>query len=85
VAGSTLLPRCADVAAVSRDSGKVKWVTPLTQYLDEKRRKPVLWSGPVLAGDRLLVAGTLGELWPSRPTPAKSSASLSARSVGSAR
>ena len=52
----------ADVAAVSRDNGKVKWVTPLTQYQDEKRRNPVLWSGPVLAGDRLLVAGTLGDL-----------------------
>jgi outer membrane protein assembly factor BamB len=52
----------ADVAAISRDNGKVKWVTPLTQYQDEKRRKPVLWSGPVLAGDRLLVAGTLGDL-----------------------
>jgi len=52
----------ADVAAVSRDNGKIKWVTPLTQYHDESRRKPVLWSGPVLAGDRLLVAGTLGEL-----------------------
>ena len=52
----------ADVAAVSRDNGKIKWVTPLTQYQDEKRRKPVLWSGPVLAGDRLLIAGTLGDL-----------------------
>jgi outer membrane protein assembly factor BamB len=52
----------ADVAALSRDNGKVKWVTPLTQYEDDKRRKPVLWSGPVLAGDRLLVAGTLGDL-----------------------
>jgi outer membrane protein assembly factor BamB len=52
----------ADVAAISRDKGKIKWVTPLTQYQDEKRRKPVLWSGPVLAGDRLLVAGTLGDL-----------------------
>lgn len=52
----------ADIAAVSRDNGKVKWVTPLTQYEDDKRRKPVLWSGPVLAGDRLLVAGTLGDL-----------------------
>ncbi|CAN5910292.1 PQQ-like beta-propeller repeat protein [soil metagenome] len=52
----------ADVAAISRDNGKVKWVTPLTQYQDEARKKPVLWSGPVLAGDRLLIAGTLGEL-----------------------
>jgi outer membrane protein assembly factor BamB len=52
----------ADVVAIGRDDGKVKWVTPLTQFRDDKRRVPVLWGGPVLAGDRLLVAGTLGEL-----------------------
>jgi outer membrane protein assembly factor BamB len=52
----------ADVAALSRDSGKVKWATPLTQYMDSKRTKPIQWAGPVLAGDRLLVAGTTGEL-----------------------
>jgi outer membrane protein assembly factor BamB len=52
----------ADVAALSRADGKVKWVTPLTQYVDPKRKKPILWGGPVLAGDRLLVAGTTGEL-----------------------
>jgi outer membrane protein assembly factor BamB len=52
----------ADVAALTRDTGKVKWVTPLTQYQDEARRRPVLWSGPVLAGDRLLIGGTLGEI-----------------------
>ncbi|MFL6811833.1 MAG: PQQ-binding-like beta-propeller repeat protein, partial [Bradyrhizobium canariense] len=52
----------ADVAAIERDTGKVKWVTPLTQYEDEKRRKPVLWGGPVLASDRLLIGGSTGEL-----------------------
>src|SRR5471032_2391546 len=52
----------ADVVALDRTSGKVKWVTPLTQYLDDKRQKPILWAGPVLAGDRLLVGGTTGEL-----------------------
>jgi outer membrane protein assembly factor BamB len=40
----------------------VKWVTPLTQYADEKRQRPILWAGPVLASDRLLVAGSTGEL-----------------------
>ena len=39
----------ADVAALERDTGKVKWVTPLTQYADEKRREPIQWAGPVLA------------------------------------
>src|SRR5262245_56163589 len=38
----------AEVAAVSRSDGKVKWVTPLTQYRDAKRREPILWAGPVL-------------------------------------
>jgi outer membrane protein assembly factor BamB len=52
----------ADVAAVERDTGKVKWVTPLTQYVDEKRRNPILWAGPVLASDRLLISGSTGEL-----------------------
>ena len=52
----------ADVVCLERDTGKVKWVTPLTQYQDEKRRHPILWGGPVLAGDRLLVGGSTGEL-----------------------
>lgn len=52
----------ADVVALERTTGKVKWVTPLTQYLDEKQHKPILWGGPVLASDRLLVTGMTGEL-----------------------
>jgi outer membrane protein assembly factor BamB len=52
----------ADVACLERDTGKVKWVTPLTQYEDERRHKPILWAGPVLASDRLLVGGSTGEL-----------------------
>ena len=52
----------ADVAALERDTGKVKWVTPLSQYQDESRRKPMIWGGPVLASDRLLVGGSTGEM-----------------------
>jgi outer membrane protein assembly factor BamB len=52
----------ADVVALERATGKVKWVTPLTQYEDEKKRRPILWAGPVLASDRLLVAGSTGDL-----------------------
>lgn len=57
-----VLTGTADVAALDRNTGKVKWATPLTQYRDEKRTKPILWGGPVLAGDRLLVGGTTGEM-----------------------
>jgi outer membrane protein assembly factor BamB len=52
----------ADVIALNRADGKIKWVTPLTQYEDEKHRRPVLWAGPVLAGDRLLIGGSTGDL-----------------------
>jgi outer membrane protein assembly factor BamB len=52
----------ADVAAVNRADGKVKWVTPLTQFEDAKNRRPVLWAGPVLAGDRLIIGGSTGDL-----------------------
>jgi outer membrane protein assembly factor BamB len=52
----------ADVAALERNTGKVKWVTPLTQYADEKRKEPIQWAGPVLASDRLLIGGSTGEL-----------------------
>jgi outer membrane protein assembly factor BamB len=52
----------ADVAAIERDTGKVKWVTPLSQYQDESRRKPMIWAGPVLASDRLLIGGSTGEM-----------------------
>jgi outer membrane protein assembly factor BamB len=52
----------ADVACIERATGKVKWVTPLTQYHDKDRHKPILWAGPVLASDRLLVAGSTSEM-----------------------
>lgn len=52
----------ADVAALVRDTGKIRWVTPLTQYEDHKARTPALWGGPVLAGDRLLVTSSFGDL-----------------------
>ena len=52
----------ADVAAIERDTGKVKWVTPLSQYQDESRRRPMMWAGPVLASDRLLIGGSSGEM-----------------------
>jgi outer membrane protein assembly factor BamB len=52
----------ADVAALTRDRGKVRWVTPLTQHDDPKKRTPALWGGPVLAGDRLLITSSFGDL-----------------------
>lgn len=51
-----------EIVCINRDDGKIRWVTPLTYYTDEKRRRTAIWVGPVLAGDRLLIGGGTGEL-----------------------
>jgi outer membrane protein assembly factor BamB len=43
-------------------------VTQLPTFVDEKkRRNPILWSGPVMAGGRLLIVGTNGNLFTISP------------------
>lgn len=47
------------LAAIGRDDGRVRWVTDLPRYDDpEKQRGPLFWTGPVLAGGRLVLAGS---------------------------
>jgi outer membrane protein assembly factor BamB len=47
------------MAAISRDDGRVAWVTDLPRWENpEKQKDPITWYGPLLAGDRLIVAGT---------------------------
>ena len=47
---------------IDRATGRVKWSSQLNQYATEKqRRDPIVWAGPVLASDRLIVAGSHGE------------------------
>ena len=47
------------IACVMRESGRVRWVVDLARFADED--DDVFWAGPVLAGDRLIVAGSHGE------------------------
>ena len=50
------------IGAVHRDDGRVAWVTDLPRWENpEKQKDPITWFGPLLAGDRLVVAGTNGE------------------------
>ena len=52
----------AEVVCLSRADGRIRWVTQLQQYENEKKKTdPVLWSGPVLASDRLVLASNTGE------------------------
>jgi outer membrane protein assembly factor BamB len=48
---------------IARGTGRIRWLTQLRRYRDEKDKKGSIgWVGPVLAGDRLIVANSLGEI-----------------------
>jgi outer membrane protein assembly factor BamB len=48
-----------EVVCLTRGEGKVRWVLQLQHYRNAKKKSdPIQWSGPVLASDRLLVAGS---------------------------
>ncbi|HEY2131455.1 MAG TPA: PQQ-binding-like beta-propeller repeat protein [Acetobacteraceae bacterium] len=47
------------LAALSTVDGAVAWATQLDKFKNMKKQQdPIRWIGPVLAGDRLIVAGT---------------------------
>jgi outer membrane protein assembly factor BamB len=47
------------IAAVAADDGRVAWVSDLPAFENpEKQTDSIQWFGPLLAGDRLIVAGT---------------------------
>jgi len=49
------------VVCLERADGRIRWVTSLPTFEDpEEHDGPILWSGPLLASDRLLVVGTDG-------------------------
>ncbi|MFK7867028.1 MAG: PQQ-binding-like beta-propeller repeat protein [Alphaproteobacteria bacterium] len=53
----------ASLFALTRKGGKARWRTYLPQFEDmEDMTGRILWKGPVLAGDRLLLANNLGEV-----------------------
>ena len=53
----------AQLVAIARRTGKIRWINQLPRYRDMKDRKgPITYYGPVLAGERLIVAGTNGAL-----------------------
>lgn len=48
-----------DLVCLSARDGRVRWVRALPRWEDEKRKRdPITWAGPVLAGDRLVLAGS---------------------------
>ncbi|MEX1204361.1 MAG: PQQ-binding-like beta-propeller repeat protein [Dongiaceae bacterium] len=57
-----LISNNAELLCLTRRDGRIRWVRPLPRFEDEeKRQRPIYWTGPALAGDRLIVAGSNGE------------------------
>jgi outer membrane protein assembly factor BamB len=48
------------LVSLTRKEGKVRWLTQLPKYVnpDDTTSDPILWHGPVLAGNRLILTGT---------------------------
>ena len=59
---------------VARSSGKIRWISKLQRYDNEEKKKgPISWYGPVLAGGRLLAVNSRGQLWAVAPADGTSS------------
>ena len=63
----------ARLVCLARSTGKVRWISQLRRYKSEKTRKdgtvkdskkanPVTWYGPVLAGGRLILTNSEGQI-----------------------
>ncbi len=58
----------AKLLCVARSSGKVRWISKLQRFKNEKKKKgPISWYGPILAGGRLIVANSHGAIWSISP------------------
>jgi outer membrane protein assembly factor BamB len=60
VAGNILFVLTEDgrLVAVNRESGQIRWVTNLNSYVEDEDIR--YWTGPILAGGRLIVASSDG-------------------------
>ncbi|HYZ39213.1 MAG TPA: PQQ-binding-like beta-propeller repeat protein, partial [Stellaceae bacterium] len=51
-----------ELVCLTRNEGKVRWVWQLPSYENPKKRKdPMIWAGPVLGSDRLIVLSSVGD------------------------
>ncbi len=58
-----LLSSDYELVCMMRADGRVKWTKQLQRYAkEEKRKDPLVWRGPIMAGGQLLIAGTHGQM-----------------------
>ena len=53
----------ARLLCIARATGRIRWVSQLRRWQKEKKKdKAIRWTGPVLAGNRLIVVSTRGQM-----------------------
>jgi outer membrane protein assembly factor BamB len=58
-----LLDTNNELVCFSREKGGIRWISQLQTHEDmEKRKRPVYWQGPVLAGNQLIMTNSLGQI-----------------------
>lgn len=59
----------AKLLCIARATGKLRWISQLERWRDEKDRKgPINWTGPILAGGKLILVNTRGDMIHASPT-----------------
>jgi outer membrane protein assembly factor BamB len=67
-----VVTRDGEVICLTRRGGRVRWIAQLPRFEDaEDLTGPILWAGPVLAGDRLLIGNSVDEIWSLSPYSGK--------------
>ena len=54
----------ARLIAIARTTGNARWISQLQRFKNQKKQKgdQVTWFGPVLAGNRLILTNSLGQI-----------------------
>lgn len=53
----------AKLLCIAKATGKVRWIAQMKAYRSVKKKKgPIFWTGPVLAGERLWMGNSAGEV-----------------------
>ena len=70
MAGNHLFVLSSDnqLIALGRETGSIRWITDLPRFDDDE---PLIFNGPVLAGGRLILAGTDGKVFEIAPENGK--------------
>ncbi|HIA21545.1 MAG TPA: pyrrolo-quinoline quinone [Alphaproteobacteria bacterium] len=53
----------SNLVCIRRTDGRIRWVRSVPAYIDpEDQEGPIVWTRPTLVGDRLIIAGSHGEV-----------------------